>query len=104
MQSLDVPKRTLRVYPLKADDDIFGAFARYTYLTSEQAATVLGRKHDTIQKRLKTLYRAGYLNRVQASLIEPIVYFLRRGETRVRPGRAGRPALHHLEIQDDSQP
>ena len=71
-------KRDRRVYTLKADEAIVAAFAKYTFLTSEQASAILGRGLDTVQKRFKVLYQAGYLNRVQESLIQPYVYFLDR--------------------------
>src|ERR1017187_6734140 len=73
-------KRNRRIYTLKADDAMYAAFARYTFLTCEQAAQVTGREVDTLQKRFKNLYQAGHLNRVrqtdQYSLREPYVYFL----------------------------
>lgn len=79
MQSLAAEqKRNRRTYTLRADDAIFAAFAKYPFLTCEQASRILGRGLDTVQKRFKVLYQAGLLNRVQESLIQPFVYFLDR--------------------------
>jgi hypothetical protein len=79
MQATDPsPKRDRRIYILKADDDIYAAFAKYTYLTAEQSVIILGRGLDTVQKRFQVLFEAGILNRVRESLVDPYVYFLDR--------------------------
>ncbi len=71
-------RKDRRIYSLKADEAIYSAFAKYTYLTAEQAVLILGRGLDTVQKRFQVLHEAGHLNRVREDLISPFVYFLDR--------------------------
>jgi hypothetical protein len=58
------------------DDKIWAMFEAYVFVTVKQAQEILGCKPDYIQVRLRRLYEAGYLGRVQQSVFTDYLYFL----------------------------
>ncbi len=58
------------------DDKIWAMFSRYVFVTTNQAQEILGCKWDYINVRLRRLFQAGYLGRVQQNDFAPYLYFL----------------------------